>query len=286
MVLTRQKKLGSVVYEMIQVPQAIGVKFEVLVDPGSYIPTHWHQAIEILYVQEGELEVGVENRTVPMVAGDCLVINANKMHYTKCTQGNKAILLQIPIEFLATYLPEVQQLVFVCSPDRVLPSDKSRLNKVKETLYKMEHTYKDRQAGYLLAFNSLLFNLLEQLVEGFSVKVFPSEFSSKGKDLDRLNQVLEYTGLYYNRPIPLKEIAGVACFQTGYFCRFFKKHMGITFLAYQNELRLSYIYQDLLASEDRVGDILERHGFTNYQLFRRMFQEHFNATPSQIRKKG
>ena len=73
--------------------------------------------------------------------------------------------------------------------------------------------------------------------------------------------------------------------QPGYFCRFFKKCMGVTFLEYQNELRLSYIYRDLITTEDSVRDILERHGFTNYKLFRRMFEEHFKDTPSGIRKK-
>jgi len=29
---------------------------------------------------------------------------------------------------------------------------------------------------------------------------------------------------------------------------------------------------------------LERHGFTNYKLFRRMFLEHFGNTPTQMRK--
>ena len=60
--------------------------------------------------------------------------------------------------------------------------------------------------------------------------------------------------------------------QPGYFCRFFKKCMGVTFLEYQNELRLSYIYRDLITTEDSVRDILERHGFTNYKLFRRCLE--------------
>lgn len=60
--------------------------------------------------------------------------------------------------------------------------------------------------------------------------------------------------------------------------------MGVTFLEYQNELRLSYIYRDLITTEDSVRDILERHGFTNYKLFRRMFGEQFGDTPSGVRK--
>lgn len=60
--------------------------------------------------------------------------------------------------------------------------------------------------------------------------------------------------------------------------------MGITFLEYQNEYRLSFIYRDLITTKDPVHVILERHGFTNYKLFRRMFLEHFGDTPTKIRK--
>lgn len=59
--------------------------------------------------------------------------------------------------------------------------------------------------------------------------------------------------------------------------------MGITFLEYQNEYRLSFIYRDLITTRDPVHVILERHGFINYKLFRRMFLEHFGNTPTQIR---
>lgn len=88
----------------------------------------------------------------------------------------------------------------------------------------------------------------------------------------------------YKQHISIEEIANVAYLQSGYFCRFFKKCMGITFLEYQNELRLSYIYQDILSTDDSIKDILERHGFTNYKLFRRMFFEHFEMTPTEVRK--
>lgn len=59
--------------------------------------------------------------------------------------------------------------------------------------------------------------------------------------------------------------------------------MGITFLEYQNELRLSYIYRDLINTEDLVAEILERHGFANYKLFRRMFKARFGDTPLKVR---
>lgn len=123
-----------------------------------------------------------------------------------------------------------------------------------------------------------------QLCHNFSVKIFQSDLSRQKKDLDRLNLVLNYISENYKRPISLDEIAGVAYLQTGYFCRFFKKKMGVTFLEYQNEYRLSFIYKDLINTKAPVHVILEHHGFTNYKLFRRMFQEHFGCTPTKVRE--
>ena len=117
----------------------------------------------------------------------------------------------------------------------------------------------------------------------FSIRVVHRYQSQRNKDRARQDTILDYIAQNY-RHISIEEIAGIAYLQPGYFCRFFKKCMGITFLEYQNELRLSFIYQDIISTDDSIKDILERHGFTNYKLFRRMFFEHFKASPTEVRK--
>lgn len=141
-----------------------------------------------------------------------------------------------------------------------------------------------RPEGFILRFNSLLFEILFQLYHNFSIRVVHGNQTQRDKDRARLDTILNYIRQNYKQHISIEEIANVAYLQSGYFCRFFKKCMGITFLEYQNELRLSYIYQDILSTDDSIKDILERHGFTNYKLFRRMFFEHFEMTPTEVRK--
>lgn len=141
-----------------------------------------------------------------------------------------------------------------------------------------------RPEGFLLRFNSLLFEILFQLYHNFSTIVFRSGKNQREKDFSHLTDILAYTAQNYTRPISIDEIAAVSFLDPGYFCRFFKKQMGSTFLEYQNELRLSHIYHDLLTTNDQIQTILERHGFTNDKLFRRMFRERFEKTPSQVRR--
>lgn len=271
------------IYEIIDVPKATKVMFRTSVDLGSYIPTHWHRAIEIIYLLEGELDVTVDNQTTHYSQGDCILVNANVMHATKCTKPNTAILLQIPMDFAELYIPNIQQLLFILDYKPTDPIRQTKLGMFKETLTQMQIANDIQPEGFLLRFNSLLFELLFQLLHNFSIKVFQSNFSQRTKDLERLNTILEHIGKNYKNPISLDEIADIACLQTGYFCRFFKKNMGVTFLEYQNELRLSYIYQDIISTKDTIHEILERHGFSNYKLFRRMFYQHFQATPTEVR---
>lgn len=82
--------------------------------------------------------------------------------------------------------------------------------------------------------NTNQIELLFQLYHNFSVKVFHAKLNHKARDLNRLNYVLQYTNDHYKNPIALEEIAQVAFLEPGYFCRFFKKHMGLTYVEYLN----------------------------------------------------
>ena len=68
-------------------------------------------AIEILYLQEGELKVNTESTSRNLRSGQCTLIQPNKVHSTLCTRPNKAIVFQIPLLFLEK----------ICS--RCLPAD-------------------------------------------------------------------------------------------------------------------------------------------------------------------
>ena len=271
-------------YEIIDYSGITNVKFYTSTDNGSYIPSHWHRAVEILYMQEGELDVTVDSSSFTIYPGDCILVNANVIHSTKCVVPNKAIVLQIPLDFIEKYIPDVQQFMFIWDYQTKDLVKKTKLDMLKTTLEQLQIIDDIRPDGFILRFNSLIFELLFQLYHNFGVKIFQSDLSQQKKDLDRLNLVLNYISENYRYPISLDEIAGVAYLQTGYFCRFFKKKMGVTFLEYQNEYKLSFIYKDLINTKDPVHVILERHGFTNYKLFRRMFQEHFGCTPTKVRE--
>ncbi|MGN0378593.1 MAG: helix-turn-helix domain-containing protein [Butyrivibrio sp.] len=271
-------------YELIPLDDKTNVRFFTSEEHGSFSAPHWHDAIEIILLQKGTLSVSIDTSTCILHENECILIPPDRIHSALCTGFNRSIVLQIPEPFLEKYIPNADTLEFCLKDPADNPVTQSKVDFIKDTLKKMQYTIDERPDGYMLKFNSLLFEVMFRLYHNFSIAATPSEFYRRNKNLERLKPVLHYIADNYNRPISLAQIAEIAMFEPKYFCRFFKKCMGMTFLEYQNEIRLSRIYKDILTTDNTVSDILETHGFTNYKLFRKMFKAHFNTTPGQLRR--
>ena len=85
--------------------------------------------------------------------------------------------------------------------------------------------------------------------------------------MERLEQICMYVDHHYREEMTLQEAADELGLNREYFCRFFKQSTGSSFMRYVNQVRLNYIYQDLLHTDDPVQEIMERHGFFNQKLF-------------------
>ena len=49
--------------------------------PEDVIPWHWHEEIEIIYIESGQMKVKIPSSELLLDAGDCVVLNSNILHY-------------------------------------------------------------------------------------------------------------------------------------------------------------------------------------------------------------
>ncbi len=278
------KILTSNNYEIISADALTNVRFYTSEDPGSYVAPHWHDALEIILLQKGELFFTVEDQRIALLPGQCILVNPSVVHSTMCTKPNTAIVFQIPLGFYERFIPDIRNRKFILVDPAANSIEQTKVDLFKETIEKMQIMTDVAPEGGMLRFNSLLYEALFQLFHNFSI-LQKENIGSRDKRLEKLKPVLDHINLHYNEPISLEEIAGVAMLEPKYFCRVFKNVMGTTFLEYQNKVRLSKIYTDIIETDDAVSEILDRHGFSNYKKFRTMFREEFQATPTEIRKK-
>lgn len=274
----------NIIHENISPSELTNVNFCTYIDDRSYTPNHWHRSLEIKYMLEGTIINTLEGKSCKLIPGKCIIINSNVIHSDKSMEYSRYVLLHLPLEFLEKFMPDVRNLRFDINEDDNDSQNLEKINKLKKMLLRMKTINENKQKGFLLEFNSLLFSVLSLLYTSFSKQVIKNHAETEQKDFDRLDKILQYINQNYARPISLDEIAGVVVFSPAYFCRFFKRYMGTSFLEYQNEIRLSFIYRDIIGTREPVYKILEKHGFTNYKIFRRMFNEHFGTTPLKIRQ--
>src|SRR5450631_1758678 len=91
----------------------------------------------------------------------------------------------------------------------------------------------------------------------------------------RMLQVLVYIQQHLDEPLPLDELARVACFSSFHFHRVFKGMVGEPVKEYVRRLRLERAAQRLKLSPGSVIDIAFDAGYLSHEAFTRSFKSAF-----------
>lgn len=244
----------------------------------SFVPYHWHRACEIILITSGELRVTVRQEEYALGSGDGIIINSGEIHSTVSVSGNSSLLLIIPDEFWGKYTSGKTWPVF---PDYSQCDRRMDLSQELGKLGKIKNEIKD---GNYLPYYAALFIFMNKLYGCRISDVREPGALLNKKQEERLKTVESYVREHYREAISLEEIASTVFLQPNYFCRFFKGITGMSFQDYLNEYRFMKVYEDITTTKDMIKDILERHGFSNYEIFRRLFYDKYHCTPTQLRK--
>lgn len=278
------RDITTPIYETIYLPEHHEVRLFISYSPGDYTVSHWHDAVEIIYIYQGDLTVHMAGQDYELTEDTFLLINSKVIHATQCFHENHALVIQIPQSFLKHNIPDIDNLMFRIPYNSEQSAEQDKIRQIKKLLHEMYTINQVQSNGIKLKMNSLIYELIYILYCDFRMEVTQTAFLKHTKNLSILTKVMNYSKENHASEITIDEIAEVAGFQPKYFCRFFKNNVGYPYLFYLNHLRIQFIYQDLVETDLPIYQILEKHGFTNYKLFRQMFYERFHDTPRNIRK--
>ena len=270
-------------HEIITSKPKLPVYFDIYQSDNQLVPSHWHAHVEILYISSGSMHVICREESFLLHTGDIFLVNSGDIHYTRTIGRTETYLLQIPFDFFNQMLPGFASIRF----QEYFSAEKYKNDPVfcekLDHLLTMGYLYKNEKNGYQFLFGSHLHHFLYILYTSYVLPQSQSTVSQDTKTLTRLKDIITYVERHYMEPLSLSDISDRFALNPEYFCRFFKKNMGFTFLEYVNMVRLSHIYSDLMQTGDSITQIMERHGFINYKVFNRMFKEVYGCLPSKVR---
>ena len=220
--------------------------------------------------------------------GGFIVVNSKTIHSVICREKGRHLLLQIPYEILEKSISNIDIIKFNCYSAPAASDGNGNNAGVRETLEKLKSLFEaPRDDGYILMFNSLVYELLYKLVKGFKSSADPALKKKTDRNIQRLGVVLQYARQHYAENITLQDAAEAVALNREYFARFFRKYMGMTFMEYVFAIRLEHVYYDIANTDYTIGSIADKHGFChNYKLFVKKFKEQYGCSPGEVRKRS
>lgn len=233
-------------YEIFREPLNRGMRINYVTAPGGYHPPHWHEELEILYHLNGESDIIIEGKKFHLYKKHMIVIDSKQIHSTHTKDKTSMFLcIHISKEYMEQYVDGLGLYRINCTPDDVTDDNFQEYLNICNILKHMTEVYirggitlpMEQEGLVLQAFSGILRDFshaVQEIVTGVDVE------TSK-----RIRRIITYVIEHFREEISLQDIADEMGFSREYFCRFFKRYMGISFLKYVNQVRAAHIYQDL-----------------------------------------
>lgn len=277
--------MSELIHEKVITSAVIPARSLTLASSNNIVVNHWHNSLELIYISEGHMDVGVNDRIYSLHAGDLLIVNSANLHYTQVydlTTVNYT--LQIPYSLLKTHIPDYDFLHFQGPNQDGLLTGTAHHQLLCEYLVALQNLVQEQEYGYSVKYNSILFDIIHILITNYSIVRNSAEKRRDEWLHERNAQIINYVNAHYAQPITLEDGASLLSLNTEYFCRYFKKNFGKTFIEYVNSVRLSHVHDDLLNTTLPVSTLMERHGFVNYRTFIKMFRAAYGCSPAELRR--
>lgn len=259
-----------------------GIKYEN--NLSAYTPPHWHKAIELLLFVKGRVTCKFSNKTLHAKPGDIYLINSHEVHETRCTRNAVYLVVHIDPTLMLRYVPNFDHMNFSLAFDPEDTVKAGAYEQLKVNLQEILRQTEETAPAFKLERQARLFALTAILVKHFSQGLAVDETKLQRRDMTRLEPLLEYIQLHHGEELPLDEAADRMGLNKEYFCRLFKKNMGVSYLQYVYQVRATAVCRELEASDDTISEIAERHGFREPKMLNQYFKELYGCTPSEKRK--
>lgn len=261
---------------------------------------HWHEQIEIIYLEQDSYQVDI-NMTVTHVKSPCFCfINSGELHALSSDSDQyleQAVVFSADI--LAFSVLDLVQEEFLLplaehklSLTSFLSYEHPAFNEVQQEFFKIRSTFRKENRICMdqltienpvsqLRVKAALLNILAILSEH---GLLTSNKPAHNPRVELLKDVISHIRQNYQHPLSLEELAALAGMNEQYFCRFFKKALGKTPVAYINDFRIHHAVTLLKTTGLSVTEVCLECGFNNLGHFIKEFKKATHLTPLQFRK--
>ena len=239
-----------------------------------HMSPHLHEAIEGVYVTNGNIALGVGMELYNMDEGDFAIVFPNVIHHYQVfdEKENKAIFLYIDPAVLSGFLKELQ----IYSPKNpVLKKE----NVHPDVVHAIKFLMQNPECVPILA------QAYAQIILAYVFTEIPMIDKKSLGSNDLIYNSVEYIAKNFRDEISLEKMAFDLGISKYVLSRMFAKTFHCNFSKYLNGVRLNYAVGALENTQDTITNICLECGFESQRTFNRVFKERYKITPREYRKR-
>lgn len=256
------------------------------------IGMHWHPEVEINRFESGHFVYNYAMREYKIEAPCIAITPGNVLHNLLIKRGsNHSSILFNPslIEFSNFDEVQVQLSKFLTEGGKKMPplisADMECFAKADKILGYIVNNSSKTDGATRLRIKAHLLDLLAIMYEN---GIFLSESLVKNDDFEhkqqKIKDLLTFINDHYSEKITMNDAANYLNVSRQYFCRYFKKSTGMSFVDFINDLRLRRASQEIALTSKSITDIALDHGFDNIGYFFKLYKLKYGQTPLSYRK--
>lgn len=269
------------IYELVETGDEL--PFDVSLHRVNYVPSHWHNSVEIIFVLSGNLEVTVGSQQHKLAEGDVFLINPCHVHEVMGLDQNIIATFLIPLSYLKENIKGIERISFQCESGTVRPEQRSALDQILQLLAEMVQLSNKKGEAYELDMGIRMLAVFSILMKQF--RTSGSSGAMNEKYMERMLRIITYIDEHYRDAISLQSLAEREFLSVPYLSKFFSENIGLNFQSYLTSIRLKHAVEDLLLREELpIADLALNHGFPNAKSFYTAFKNRYHMTPHEYRK--
>lgn len=255
----------------------------------SLCPWHWHNEVELFYIESGALRYSLPGLTRDFHAGDVGFVNANVLHMTRylgdqpCLQQEHIFLPRLVGGASGSAIERryVQPLLLNREAELIyIPADHPQAEALRERMDAAYDAFQRQSPGYEIAVRDQMSALWLALLA-----LAPETRSNRsGVDDARLKAMLRFIDQNYAERLTLADIAAAASVGPREAARCFRRALNLSPIEYLLSYRVDKAGELLRATDRSVTDISLSCGFASVSYFGKLFREKLGVSPSEYRR--
>lgn len=254
---------------------------------------HWHEYMELIYVTQGSIQIGVNEEDIILQAGDIAFLGEHTIHSSYKPEGQLGIsfVLFFDSSLISAANSNVLESKYIKSflstfgskyQYHIIRNENSN-TELCDILSGIYREFFGKKEAYEMVVKGYFYQMIACLIRENCITLLPDEF--KEEHIRQVEKSLKYIEEHYSGDISLHKLAEECNISYHYFSKIFKRVTGKNYKEYIDFVRVNEAEKLMLEDSYSISEISYKVGIPDQSCFYRLYKRVRGCSPTEFKAK-